>query len=130
MMMASWYEQTTLATPSRQWLGRIGHSNDLIARSHCAIDRSHAATRSSYARASSLPSETERAIPPGAVRAFLAGMNADALYAIVEDRSAVDRDAAATRNDATTHILREAFVIPGRHLADELGPKAAGSPLN
>ena len=125
-MMASWCEKAVLAAQIRQSRWRIGSSNDLIEQTRSAIDRSRAAIRSSRTRFSAPPQATEPTVSATAGRTLLADLSADALDAIVDDFSAAYLEAEATGNDETAEIVRQALVVLGRHLALELGPKAAG----
>ncbi|MCJ2109748.1 hypothetical protein MKK64_00725 [Methylobacterium sp. E-025] len=129
-MIAYRCEKAALKTRIRQSRRRIGHSNDLMALSRLAIDRSREAIRSSSTRFAPAWQEPKQAVSVGAVQTLLADMNGEALDAVVEDFSAAYREAVATGNDEAADIVRKALVILGRHLANSLGPKAAGVSIN
>ncbi|TXM68942.1 hypothetical protein FV226_19210 [Methylobacterium sp. WL12] len=130
LMMASWCEKAILAAQIRQSRRRIGDANDLMERSRSAIERSRAAIRSSHTQIAAPTRATASATPTSAARTLLADLSADALDAIVDDFSAAYLEAEATGNDETAEIVRQALVVLGRHLAHELGPKAAGVQIN
>ena len=129
-MMAYWCEKAILAAQIRQSRRRIGDANDLMERSRSAIERSRAAIRSSHTQIAAPTQATASAAPASAARTLLADLSADALDAIVDDFSAAYLEAEATGNDETAEIVRQALVVLGRHLALELGPKAAGVQIN
>lgn len=129
-MTAFCCEKAVLAAQIRQSRWRIGSSNHLIEQTRSAIDRSRAAIRFSRTRFSGPPQATEPAVSASAVRTRLADLSAEALDTLVGDLSAAYLEAEATGNDETAEIVRQALVVLGRHLARELGPKAAGVPIN
>ena len=108
----------------------LERSRSVLKTFRSLITESREAMRSSRELIKSLPQRSIDGAEQAIARNPLLAMDDETISDLVDDLTASYQMDCATDDDKAMTVTREALKVIGRHLAKEIGPKAAGVPLS